>query len=58
MKVKTDIKKSGIKKCARESGFTCISSGNYFVDCLLKRNSYNDFVRWFQSYKSKENANS
>jgi hypothetical protein len=49
--VKNDIKKIGIKKCARESGFT-----RFFVRKLLRgrtvrRNSYNRFVRWLQDYK-------
>jgi hypothetical protein len=51
--VKKDIRKSGIKKCARESGFT-----RFFVRKLLRgrtvrRNSYNQFVRWLQGYKSQ-----
>jgi hypothetical protein len=51
--VKNDIKKIGIKKCARESGFT-----RFFVRKLLRgrtvrRNSYDNFVRWLKSYKSQ-----
>jgi hypothetical protein len=46
--VKSDITKIGIKKCARESGFT-----RFFVRKLLRgravrRRSYDDFVRWLQ----------
>jgi hypothetical protein len=44
--VKNDIKKIGIKRCARESGFT-----RFFVRKLLRgrtvrRKSYDRFVRW------------
>ena len=51
--VKSDIKRIGINKCARESGF----DRKNFVRKLLrglpvKRNSYNEFVRWLQSRKS------
>jgi hypothetical protein len=51
--VKNDIKTIGIKKCARESGFT-----RFFVRKLLRgrtvrRNLYNQFVRWLQNYKSQ-----
>jgi hypothetical protein len=51
--VKNDIREIGIKKCARESGFT-----RFFVRKLLpgrtvRRNSYNEFVRWLQEYKSQ-----
>ena len=46
--VKNDIKKIGIKKCARESGFT-----RFFVRKLLRgrtvrRRSYEQFIRWLQ----------
>ena len=46
--VKNDIRKIGIKKCARESGFT-----RFFVRKLLRgravrRRSYDEFVRWLQ----------
>jgi hypothetical protein len=49
--VKDDIRKIGIKKCARESGFT-----RFFVRKLLRggtvrRRSYEEFVRWLQGYK-------
>jgi hypothetical protein len=51
--MRKDIKKIGIKKCARESGFT-----RFFVRKLLRggtvrRNSYDKFVCWLQSYKSQ-----
>jgi hypothetical protein len=51
--VKNDIKKIGIKKCVRESGFT-----RFFVRKLLRgravrRNSYDEFVHWLQSYNSR-----
>ena len=51
--VKNDIKKIGIKKCARESGFT-----RFFVRKLLRgrtvrRRSYDEFIRWLQNYKSQ-----
>lgn len=53
--VKADIKKIGIKRCSRESGFT-----RYFVRKLLrgltvKRGAYSEFVRWLQSYTPKSN---
>ena len=48
--VESDIKRTGIKKCARESGFARI-----FIRKLLrlpvKRNSYDEFVRWLQGYE-------
>ena len=51
--VKNDIKRIGIKRCARESGFT-----RFFVPKLLRgravrRRSYDEFVRWLQQYKSQ-----
>jgi hypothetical protein len=50
--VKNDIKKIGIKKCARESGFT-----RFFVRKLLRgrtvrRRSYDQFVRWLRGPQS------
>lgn len=52
--VKRDIRNIGINKCARESGF----DRKNFVRKLdrglpVKRNSYDEFVRWLQSYKSR-----
>lgn len=51
--VKSDIKRIGINKCARESGF----DRKNFIRKLVrggavKRNSYNEFVRWLQGYKT------
>jgi len=51
--VKSDIKRIGIKKCARESGFTRIFIRRLLRGLRVKRNSYNQFVRWLQSYKSQ-----
>jgi hypothetical protein len=50
---KNNIKKIGIKKCARESGFT-----RFFVRKLLRgrtvrRRSYEEFVRWLETYISR-----
>lgn len=47
--VKADIKKIGIKRCSRESGFT-----RFFVRKLLRRRtvrrkSYDEFVRWLRT---------
>jgi hypothetical protein len=52
--VKRDIRNIGINKCARESGF----DRKNFVRKLdrglpVKRKSYEEFVRWLQSYKSR-----
>src|SRR5437667_507670 len=49
--VKQAIRKIGINKCARESGF----DRKNFIRKLIrgipvKRNSYNEFVRWLQNY--------
>ena len=49
---KTDVKRIGIKKCARESGFTRIFIRKLLRGLPVKRNSYNEFARWLQSYKS------
>jgi hypothetical protein len=52
--VKKDIKKIGINKCARESGFDRKNFIRKLVRGLpVKRNSYTEFVRWLESYKSK-----
>jgi hypothetical protein len=51
--VKTDIKNIRIKKCARESGFTRIFIRKLLRGLPVKRNSYNEFVRWLDSYKSQ-----
>jgi hypothetical protein len=50
--LKNNIKKIGIKKCARESGFTRIFIRKLLRGLPVKRNSYNEFVRWFQSLTS------
>ena len=51
--VKADIKKIGINKCARESGFDRKNVIRKLLRSLpVKRNSYNEFVRWLESYKS------
>ena len=47
--VKSAIKKIGIKKCARESGFTRIFIRKLLRGLPVKRNSYDEFVRWLQS---------
>jgi hypothetical protein len=51
--VKNDIRNIGINKCARESGF----DRKNFVRKLdrglpVKRNSYDEFVRWLEGYKA------
>jgi len=51
--VKSEIERIGINKCARESGF----DRKNFIRKLLrglpvKRNSYNEFMRWIQSYQA------
>lgn len=50
--VKHAIKEIGINKCARESGFDRKNFIRKLVRGLpVKRNSYNEFVRWLQSRK-------
>jgi hypothetical protein len=50
--VKTAIQEIGINKCARESGFDRKNFVRKLVRNLpVKRNSYNEFVRWLQSYR-------
>jgi hypothetical protein len=53
--VKSDIKRISIKKCARESGFTRIFIRKLIHELPVKHNSYSEFVRWIQSYKSQKN---
>ena len=54
--VKADINDLGISKCARESGFDSKNFIRKLVRGLpVKRNSYNEFVRWLQNYKSEKN---
>jgi len=50
--VKSDIIKIGIKKCARESGFTRIFIRKLLRGLPVKRNSYNEFIRWLQPFTS------
>jgi hypothetical protein len=51
--VKANISSIGINKCARESGF---DRKNFICklmrDVPVKRNSYNEFVRWLTAYGS------
>jgi hypothetical protein len=50
--VKNTITEIGINKCARESGFDRKNFIRKLVRGLpVKRNSYNEFVRWLQGYK-------
>jgi hypothetical protein len=54
--VKSDINTIGINKCSRESGFDRKNFVRKLVRGLpVKRNSYNEFVRWLESYKSEKN---
>ena len=56
--VKSDIRRIGINKCARESRFDRKNFVRKLVRGLpVKRNSYNEFVRWLQSYKSRTSNN-
>jgi len=49
VEVKDDFGNIGINKCARESGF---DRKNFVRDIPVKRNSYNEFLRWLNGYKS------
>ena len=52
--VKKDIRKIGINKCARESGFDRKNFIRKLVrNILVKRNSYTEFERWLQSYNKR-----
>jgi hypothetical protein len=52
--VKKDIKNIGINKCARESKFDRKNFIRKLVrDIPVKRNSYTEFERWLQGYKSQ-----
>jgi hypothetical protein len=52
--VKNDIRNIGINKCARESRFDRKNFVRKLLrDIPVKRNSYNEFERWLQSYKSQ-----
>jgi len=53
--IRAKILEIGINKCARESGF----DRKNFIRKLIrgipvKRNSYNEFVRWLLSYETRE----
>jgi len=55
--VKQAIRKIGINKCARESGFDRKNFIRKLVrDIPVKRNSYNEFERWLKSYKLSANV--
>ena len=50
--IRKKILEIGINKCARESGFDRKNFVRKLVrDVLVKRNSYNEFVRWLQKYR-------
>jgi hypothetical protein len=50
--IKRTILAIGINKCARESGFDRKNFIRKLVrDIPVKRNSYNEFLRWLQGYK-------
>lgn len=52
--VKAAIQKIGINKCARESGFHRANFIRKLIrDLPVKRNSYNDFLRWLGGYNSE-----
>jgi hypothetical protein len=51
--VKDEIGRIGINKCARQSGFDRKNFIRKLIrDIPVKRNSYNEFLCWLQSYKS------
>jgi hypothetical protein len=55
--VKREITTIGINLCARESGFDRKNFIRKLVRGLpVKRSSYEEFVRWLQSYKSRKGA--
>jgi len=51
--VKSDIKKAGIKRCARESGFTRFLVRKLLRGAPVRRRSYDQFVRWLQGYNAE-----
>ena len=54
--VKIAIQEIGINKCARESGFDRKNFVRKLVRGIpVKRNSYDEFVRWLQSWNSVSN---
>jgi hypothetical protein len=51
VEVKTHITNIGINKCARESGFHRTNFIRKLMrDVPVKRNSYDEFVRWLRAY--------
>ena len=51
--VKAQISSIGINRCARESGFDRKNFVRKLVRGIpVKRNSYNEFVRWLKAYDS------
>jgi hypothetical protein len=53
-RVKNEIRKIGIKKCARESGFDRKNFIRKLVRGIpVKRNSYNEFLRWLKGAMQK-----
>jgi len=53
--VRATIASIGINKCARESGFDRKNFVRKLVRCVpVKRNSYEEFARWLQNYKSQQ----
>lgn len=52
--VKSEIKKIGINRCARESGFDRKNFIRKLVrDIPVRRSSYNEFLRWLHGHESK-----
>jgi len=47
--VKNEINRIGIKKCARESGFSRAFVRKLLRGLPVKRNSYDGFVRWLRN---------
>ena len=50
--VKFDITTIGIKRCARESGFTRFVVWKLPRGRMVRRKLYDEFVRWLQAHKS------
>lgn len=46
--VKNGIREIGIKKCARESGFTRLFVRKLLRGRTVRRRSYDEFIRWLQ----------
>jgi len=52
--VKEEIRKIGINRCARESGFDRKNFIRKLIrDIPVKRNSCSEFLRWLRKYKSQ-----